>query len=169
MPNTIAYNRQINDSPLIGKYFSFGDMMIIVFACIVLTGIAGSLLEPFLFCTFYFLYLLAFRIGRRPGYDVHLFRSLFTPLHLRLSTLHTPFWLRESSLPTVPPSTIETALKRHRLAILDELGVVAVARGKWLRADALENDLIDAYRANPFLFDGKDFLPPSNPSCSLRT
>jgi hypothetical protein len=68
------YSRLLNRPVRYGKYFTMIDLFIIVVGLLVVTPLMGlgAFLAGFVF---YFLHLLFFRLGKRPGYDVHFFKS----------------------------------------------------------------------------------------------
>lgn len=91
----LRYHRQLSRSIYIWGIFTPRDfgLLIIALAANMLT--VGSNLGMLGILVVYPAYLALFRLGRPPGWDVHLFRSLVTPRHFRpgreeRATLRTP-------------------------------------------------------------------------------
>jgi hypothetical protein len=79
----LPYSRLLNRPVRYLKFFSVGDLFFLV-----IVGLLGTAFLGFgaamLFGAVYFVHLLVFRIGKRPGYDVHFFKSLVRPDRYRV-------------------------------------------------------------------------------------
>jgi hypothetical protein len=77
------YSRLLNRPVRYFKFFTVGDLFVIVIGQLLVTAIFGLQAFILVFAVF-FGHLFLFRLGRRPGYDVHFFKSLFRPEKYRI-------------------------------------------------------------------------------------
>ena len=78
----IGYNRQINRKVLYLGFLTFPDFFVMITGIGIFTALQRiHVAVLFVFC--YMLYGVVFRLGRAPGYDMHFFRRLMSPIHRR--------------------------------------------------------------------------------------
>ncbi|HKB91721.1 MAG TPA: hypothetical protein VKC60_14480 [Opitutaceae bacterium] len=81
-----SYSRRLNRPVLYFKYFTMFDLFGLVIGVVVVPPIFGMSLF-FGGAVIWFVYTLAFRIGRAPGYGHHYFKSLFQSSHFTVGRL----------------------------------------------------------------------------------
>jgi len=79
----IPYNRQTARNVYIWGFLTGTDLEVLMGAFAFNMTVLDDMRMNVVIFGGYPLYLMLFRVGRRPGYDTHLFKSWWTPRHFR--------------------------------------------------------------------------------------
>lgn len=93
---TLRYHRQLGRSIYIWGVFTPRDFATLIGALALNLLVFDSSIGMVALLGGYPCYLAAFRLGRPPGYDVHLFRSFLLPRQFRPGRWEGDLWLLPS-------------------------------------------------------------------------